>query len=311
MNRSLIVFWLVIFTLVNNAIASEDVPVMYNRQLNLQLAFFPAKAYHYICEIIFWTNKGNVNKLGITTASGKNIVLEISSIDVQEESNFNKYIAKVRVPKKWYEEVLAKDAIKTVHFQISGFANGQVASIDLPANMQKRFLSFNTSSPKSVIAFLGVPLQGTVEEYCQKMIAKGFKLKKTIPEFTELSGKFFDMYGYLYLRKHQNNSESIGEVSFWSENYPDLQRELKTSLIKKYGQPDEIRRNGLTYIWKLKNGCVVLDYRASLSGPSATICYRTLQYHAEMEEMDKEWERKQRQKEQEEQNRKANRDSLL
>ena len=113
-------------------------PIMTNTLLDLKLSLYPE-----ITEkdgfIVFWTNKGKVERWGVTTEAGKNYEMPTKRQDVIKVDGVIKYQVRSSVPKDVFIKIFKNDLPKSVSFKISSFANGQYATIELPEFIRNYF----------------------------------------------------------------------------------------------------------------------------------------------------------------------------
>lgn len=163
------------------------------------------------------------------------------------------------------------------------------------------FSQVNTDSSKH-LAFKGVPLDGTLDEYVSKMKQNGFKLLSTEDGVAMLQGDFAgykDCYVGVSTLKQKDLVHKIGvlfpEKDTWSTlsgNYFDL----KKMLTEKYGKPSDVAEKFETYsqprddaekmyevkldrckyysIWETEKG----EIQLSIEHNSVTSCFVKLAY---------------------------------
>ena len=186
------------------AIHAAEPIIMTNTSLNLKLSLYPAESSKEGA-IVFWTNKGEVERWSVTTASGKNYEMAVKSRDVVKQDGITKYMVKSSLDKGTFIKVFKNDLPVSVSFQIKGFANGQYATIDLPQDIKNHFASelanFNRpkqqpSTPADVIKFMGIPLWGDIETFAKQLEAKGWKFKRKDSPKREKHGLYNEVWHF-------------------------------------------------------------------------------------------------------------------
>ena len=120
------------------AIHAAEPIIMTNTSLDLKLSLYPAESSEE-GSIVFWTNKGEVKRWGVTTASGKNYEMPVKRQYVVKQDGITKYMVKSSLNKDTFIKVFKNDLPVSVSFKIKGFANGQYATIDLPQSIRDNF----------------------------------------------------------------------------------------------------------------------------------------------------------------------------
>ena len=319
------------------AIHAAEPIIMTNTSLDLKLSLYPAESSEEGA-IVFWTNKGEVERWSVTTASGKNYEMAVKSRDVVKQDGITKYMVKSSLNKDTFIKVFKNDLPVSVSFQIKGFANGQYATIDLPQGIKNYFASelanFNRpkqqpSTPSDVIKFMGIPLWGDIETFAKQLESKGWKFESKTPlrinrEYGFIKeetwyfegGKFWEFSKCHLEVKVLVNSRLIYSVEV-SERYYyySSTQELLEALSKIYGKFSKNHKHHLNY-WDRqigRNRIRVLEgtyYRDNSESPALYITYAN-HLEKENERIKKEFSdevNRRRKAEQESQRRRANQD---
>ena len=240
------------------AIHAADPIIMTNTSLDLKLSLYPVESSEE-GSIVFWTNKGEVERWSVTTASGKNYEMAVKSRYVVEQDGITKYMVKSSLDKDTFIKVFKNDLPVSVSFQIKGFANGQYATIDLPQDIKNHFASelenFNRpkqqpSTPADVIKFMGIPLWGDIETFAKQLESKGWKFERKTPMRKEdygiypetwyfEGGKFWEFSNCDLIVKVLINSRLVYSATVTTQFgfVPAIhEREILKSFSKKYGE---------------------------------------------------------------------------
>lgn len=98
------------------------------------------------------------------------------------------------------------------------------------------------------IKFMGIPMEGSFDDFRDKVIAKGFRFEMTNDNgLTILHGPFAGHQASILLQPNRKNEIHRVQLIFGDGNYyftswkkiANLYYELKDLLISKYGQPEE------------------------------------------------------------------------
>ena len=281
MLKKIFTFFMLLATL---AIHAAEPIIMTNTSLDLKLSLYPAESSEEGA-IVFWTNKGEVERWSVTTASGKNYEMAVKSRYVVKQDGITKYMVKLSLDKDTFIKVFKNDLPVSVSFQIKGFANDQYATIDLPQGIKNHFASelenFNrpkqtpqTTAPSDVIKFMGIPLWGDVDLFIEKLKTKGFvfiksgETKEGIKNYV-YKGRFWEWNNVECWIETFANSNEISMVYIEKDLTftPSYQlSDLMAILKDKYGKgrlmshvDDEISKK-LVILWELKNGGVEYNY---------------------------------------------------
>ena len=282
------------------AIHAAEPIIMTNTSLDLKLSLYPAESSEEGA-IVFWTNKGEVERWSVTTASGKNYEMAVKSRYVVKQDGITKYMVKSSLNKDTFIKVFKNDLPVSVSFQIKEFANGQYATIDLPQDIKNHFASelanFNCpkqqpSTPSDVIKFMGIPLEGDIETFAKQLEAKGWKFERKTPYRVDEKyglidnetwyfedGKFWEFSKCHLKVKVLANSRLIYSVEVSKRYYYDSStQELLEALSKIYGKFSKDHEHHLN-CWDRqigRNRIRVLEgtyYRGNIESPALYITY--------------------------------------
>ena len=148
------------------------------------------------------------------------------------------------------------------------------------------FMFVMAQTPNNHLTFMGIPITGTLENFAQKMEAKGFKKKYSNKRIIGLEG---DFAGYseckIYVYKTPNRNIVYKVVVFFPKesSWTRLEKEynqFKDMLTNKYGEPswssETFKEGALTFnddakmrslkeencdywtVWKVENGYITV-----------------------------------------------------
>lgn len=315
------------------AIHAAEPIIMTNTPLDLKLSLYPAESSKEGA-IVFWTNKGEVERWSVTTASGKNYEMAVKSRDVVKQDGITKYMVKSSLNKDTFIKVFKNDLPVSVSFQIKGFANGQYATIDLPQDIKNHFASelanFNRpkqqpSTSSDVIKFMGIPLWGDIETFAKQLESKGWKFKGKLTSSRDIDGpysaekwifegKFWELNDVELVVELRVESNQVCCVWMRSAYFSNQLNELCDELSKRYGKCSYDYNTG-RWEWKVGSNSIKLSkYRHPDRGMNL-FSWLFLSYENKLEKENKriikETEEKsklRRKAEQESQRRRANQD---
>lgn len=289
------------------AIHAAEPIIMTNTSLDLKLSLYPAESSKEGA-IVFWTNKGEVERWSVTTASGKNYEMAVKSRYVVKQDGITKYMVKSSLDKDTFIKVFKNDLPVSVSFQIKGFANGQYATIDLPQDIKNHFASelenFNRPMalvqkfpppPADTIKFMGIPMWGDVGLFAEKLKSKGFKVSWWKNEYLGYTyyckGSFWRWKKTTCTIYSFDRSREISAIKVYIdgeevEYAPKSQlKDMLILLKEKYGNGrilDSLTGESyeiLRVLWSLKNGGVKFEYTWSRNSfglkPTLELSYYT------------------------------------
>lgn len=321
--------------LVALAIHAADPIIMTNTSLDLKLSLYPAESSEEGA-IVFWTNKGKIERWSVTTASGKNYKMPVKRQYVVKQDGITKYMVKSSLNKDAFIKVFKNDLPVSVSFQIKVFANGQYATIDLPQGIKNYFASelanFNrpkqtpqTSTPSDVIKFMGIPLWGDIETFAKQLEAKGWKFKEKLTssrnidgpysaESWRFEGKFWELNDVKLVVELRIESNQVCRAWMHSTYFSNQLNELCDELSKRYGKCSYDYNTG-RWEWKVGSNSIKLSKSRHPDRGMNLFSWLFLSYENKLEKENtriiKETEEKsklRRKAEQESQRRRANQD---
>jgi len=104
--------------------------------------------------------------------------------------------------------------------------------------------------------FLGIPMEGTAKEFCEKLKSKGFTLNGYEGRWTVMKGKY-EKIEECYVAACNGRSKNVGEVMVmlpvkreWTPLEADYTA-MKKKLLKKYGKPHDDHQdfNSMWSLW--------------------------------------------------------------
>ena len=105
------------------------------------------------------------------------------------------------------------------------------------------FMFVMAQTPNKYLTFEGIPITGTLENFAQKLVAKGFKKIDSDKTYVELEGKFAGYSGckiYVFKVPNRNIVYGVGVVFPKKSSWANLEKEyykFKGMLTNKYGKP--------------------------------------------------------------------------
>ena len=240
-------------------------PVLTISSMDFKMQFYPHREFG-IGEptIIFKNNKGNCLKFEITFDSGRKITLPMKISTTNEDRDLL-YESFVLITESDYIDAFGSDNIKEIHFSIANFGNGQTATIPLPQAVRDEFAAMvqNLREHKPYqrpqvkeLEFLGMPIEGSVASFVEKLKAKGYRVIKQRETYAELKGNFwlFENCTIILCCNTQINKSvaavwvKVGSMSLSKANKEDLIRHLNNL----YNRNEQIR-------WQLPNGTIWVE----------------------------------------------------
>ena len=270
------------------AIHAAEPIIMTNTSLDLKLSLYPAESSKEGA-IVFWTNKGEVERWSVTTASGKNYEMAVKRRYVVKQDGITKYMVESSLNKDAFIKVFKNDLPASVSFQIKGFANGQYATIDLPQDIKNQFASelenFNRPMalvqkfpppPAGTIKFMGIPMWGDVGLFAEKLKSKGFKVSWWKNEYLGYTyyckGSFWRWEKttctiYSFDKSREISVIKVAVDGKEVEYAPKSQlKDMLILLKEKYGNGRILESQNSEFLdvlivfWGLKNGGVKFEY---------------------------------------------------
>ena len=238
-------------------------PVLTISSMDFKMQFYPHREFGIGAPtIIFKNNKGNCLKFEITFDSGRKITLPMKISTTNKDRDLL-YESFVLITESDYIDAFGSDNIKEIHFSIANFGNGQTATIPLPQKVRDEFAAMvrelrrsKQKSQTKELEFLGIPIDGSVASFVEKLKAKGYQVVKQTETTAELKGNFWLFENctiILCCNTHINKSVAavwvkVGSMSLSKANKEDLIRHLNNL----YNRNEKIR-------WQLPNGTIWVE----------------------------------------------------
>ena len=240
-------------------------PVLTISSMDFKMQFYPHRDFGIGgSTIIFKNNKGNCLKFEITFDSGRKITLPMKISTTNKDRDLL-YESFVLITESDYIDAFGSDNIKEIHFSIANFGNGQTATIPLPQKVRDEFAAMvqNLREHKTYqrpqvkeLEFLGIPIDGSVASFVEKLKAKGYQVVKQTETTAELKGNFWLFENctiILCCNTYINKSVAavwvkVGSMSLSKANKEDLIRHLNNL----YNRNEKIR-------WQLPNGTIWVE----------------------------------------------------
>ena len=238
-------------------------PVLTISSMDFKMQFYPHRHFDIGApHFVFKNNKGNCQKFEITLDSGQKITLPMT-ISTDNKDQTITYESFVRIDKDQFLDTFGSDSIKEIHFSIANFGNGQTATIPLPQAVRDEFAAMvrelrrsKQKSQTKELEFLGIPIDGSVASFVEKLKAKGYRVVSQTTTTAELRGNFWLFENctiILCCNTYINKSVAavwvkVGSMSLSKANKEDLIRHLN----KLYNKKEKIR-------WQLPNGNIWVE----------------------------------------------------
>ena len=149
------------------------------------------------------------------------------------------------------------------------------------------FMFVVAQTPNKHLTFMGIPITGTLENFAQKLEAKGFEKKYSDKTSVEFEGEFAGYSGctiHVFKIRNPNIVYQVAVCLPKKSSWANLEKEyykLKGMLTNKYGEPsshpETFKEGALTFNdaakmsslkegncdywtgWKVDNGIIILD----------------------------------------------------